>query len=163
MAQEIERKYLIHMPDLTGLPCERWDIEQIYLTSATGETRRIRKIVCAGSASYYFTHKQRVSAMTCIEDERAISQQEYNRLSAEADPGKRMIVKTRFRLPHEGHIVEIDIFPFWHDRALCEIELRDENEVCPLPDFVKLIREVTNDFRYKNTMLAVDPPMEALP
>lgn len=54
---EIERKYLIDLPDerfLAAQPdCAVWDIEQIYLLGEPGETRRIRRVVENGQTRCY--------------------------------------------------------------------------------------------------------------
>ena len=62
---EIERKYLIDLPDerfLAAQPdCAVWDIEQIYLLGEPGETRRIRRVVENGQTRCYQTTKRRVA------------------------------------------------------------------------------------------------------
>ena len=50
--------------------------------------------------------------------------------------------------------MEIDIYPFWDDRAVAEVEVGSEDEVVHLPDCIRVIREVTEDGRYKNASLA---------
>ena len=49
---------------------------------------------------------------------------------------------------------EIDIYPFWNDKAIMEIELRDENQEYVLPSNITVIKEVTDDDEYKNSSLA---------
>lgn len=55
---EIERKYLISMPDidrLLSVPfCRVLQIEQIYLLSDAGESSRIRRIEENGSFCYFY-------------------------------------------------------------------------------------------------------------
>ena len=47
-----------------------------------------------------------------------------------------------------------NLFPFWSDRALCEIELSHEHAPVTLPPALKVIREVTDDAAYSNAALA---------
>ena len=49
---------------------------------------------------------------------------------------------------------EIDVYPFWNDKAIIEIEQSDVNADIIFPDFVNVIREVTDDEAYKNLTLA---------
>lgn len=164
---EIERKYLIRYPDVALLRAqkgvEEWEITQIYLTvSGPGETRRIRQIVSGGEIRYYKTFKRRLSDLSCEEDEGEIDQMEYIRLSREQQPGCRPVGKTRYRIPYQGHTLEFDIYPFWDDRAILEIELEREDEGAALPDYVRIIRDVSADPAYKNRSLAervVDEPI----
>ena len=156
---EIERKYLIRYPDIRTLRAqkgvEQWEIVQIYLTvSGPGETRRIRQVVSGGEIKYYKTFKRRLTDLSSVEDEGEIDQLEYIHLSQEQQPGCKPLGKTRYRIPYEGHILEFDIYPFWEDRAILEIELEDENEGAAIPDYVHIIRDVSADPAYKNRSLA---------
>ena len=45
---------------------------------------------------------------------------------------------------------EIDVYPFANSTAICEIELADENETIIMPEFIKVLREVTNDKTFSN-------------
>ena len=156
---EIERKYLIRYPDIEMLKAQRgveqWEIVQIYLTvTAPGETRRIRQVVCNGEIRYYKTFKRRLSDVSCEEDEGEIDQLEYIRLSREGQPGCKPLGKTRYRIPYQGHVLEFDVYPFWTDRAIMEIELEREDEGVAIPDYVHIIRDVSADPAYKNRQLA---------
>jgi len=72
----------------------------------------------------------------------------------EADPSMHPIRKTRYCLTWDNQYFEIDVYPFWDDRAIVEIELRDENTPIRFPKALKVIREVTEDESYKNASLA---------
>lgn len=156
---EIERKYLIRYPDIKTLQTqkgvEQWEIVQIYLTvSGPGETRRIRQVVSGGEIKYYKTFKKHLTSLTNEEDEGEIDQLEYIHLCQEQQPGCKPVGKTRYRIPYEGHILEFDIYPFWNDRAILEIELEREDEGAAIPDYVQIIRDVSADPAYKNRSLA---------
>lgn len=163
---EIERKYLLHMPDVPALRamdgCQVWKIEQIYLLSAPGVTRRIRRVVEKGETRYYRTEKRRLSALSSDEREAQIDAAEYGELRLEADPALKVIEKTRLRIPFEGQVLEIDLYPFWQDRAILEIELAREDDPVYIPEWLRVAREVTDDKRYKNVRLAASVPQDAL-
>ena len=72
----------------------------------------------------------------------------------DADPEMHQIRKTRYCLTYENQYFEIDVYPFWKDRAIAEIELRDEETEVSFPKELKVIREVTEDENYKNAALA---------
>ena len=156
---EIERKYLIRYPDIKTLQTqkgvEQWEIVQIYLTvSGPGETRRIRQVVSGGEIKYYKTFKKHLTSLTNEEDEGEIDQLEYIHLCQEQQPGCKPLGKTRYRIPYQGHILEFDVYPFWTDRAILEIELESENEGAAIPEYVQIIRDVSDDLAYKNRSLA---------
>lgn len=155
---EIERKYLIEYPDtmlLDALPnCEKVDIIQTYLTSGPEEEVRIRQRGADGHYLYFETRKKKLSGLKRIEVERRLSKDEYLRRLMDADPGRRPIRKTRYCLADGSQYFEIDIYPFWTDQAIVEIELSDPEEEVRFPKILKLIREVTDDDSYKNASLA---------
>ena len=155
---EIERKFLIKYPDvhwLETLPnCRKVDIIQTYLTANKGDELRIRQRGENGSYIYYKTLKRRISDTTRTEIEQRLSQEDYLRLLMEADPTKRPIRKTRYCLTYDNQYFEIDVYPFWSDKAIVEIELSDENAEIHLPKELKIIKEVTDDPSYQNAALA---------
>jgi CYTH domain-containing protein len=155
---EIERKFLIEYPDLKWLEslpnCRKVEIIQTYLLSPEGEELRVRQRGENGSYLYYKTRKRRVSALERIELEERLTPDEYLRLLMEADPDKRPVRKTRYCLTWENRYYEIDVYPFWKDRAIVEIELRDADEEVRLPEKLKVIREVTDEERYRNAAIA---------
>ena len=154
---EIERKYLIAMPDPAFLRqhAEPSRIEQTYLLHEDPlVTARVRKRGRAGDWHYTHTEKLRVSDLRRVENEREIGEAEYCELLRRADPSRQTIAKTRWVLPWRGQLFEIDIFPFWDDRALMEIELTEENQAVELPPQIRVLREVTGDRRYTNSSLS---------
>ena len=140
MGLEIERKFLIKYPDVASLSGEVWEIEQTYLHAPRGETRRVRRIVCGGGTKYVFTEKRHVTDVTRIENERELGRAEYETLLAERDEDLRTIEKMRVRVPDGSHVWEVDLYPFWNDRAILEIELEGARHVKEkYPDAVLVI------------------------
>ena len=164
---EIERKFLIRMPDRAMLERESLRairIEQIYLLPRENSgSRRIRRSCADGEEKRYYTEKLFVTHRTRVEREREITPAEWDELAAQADPARRPIEKTRWVVPYAGHLLEIDVCPFWTDRAFCEAELSSEEETLALPDWLQVVREVTEDTRYNNSALALAVPQEELP
>ena len=155
---EIERKFLIEYPDLKALEampnCRKVEIIQTYLKSEGNEEVRIRQRGTNGHYMYYETRKRPVSSMKRIEIEKRLTQEEYLARLMEADPEKRPIRKDRYCLADGNQYFEIDVYPFWKDQAVLEIELTDPEEEIRFPKFLKLIREVTEDENYRNAALA---------
>ncbi len=155
---EIERKYLIAYPDegaLAALPQARMcEIVQTYLLSEKGELR-VRKWTENGTVTYISTYKEKTKGtLRRLEEEQNISEEEYNTLLESADPSMNPLHKRRYTIPYGAHTAEIDIYPFFTDRAILEIELPSEDTPVSLPPFVTIIREVTGEVEYKNPVLA---------
>ena len=66
-----------------------------------------------------------------------------------------VISKDRYCLAWQGKYFELDVYPFWRDKATLELELLSEDQEFELPDFVTLIRDVTTEKEYRNKRLAV--------
>ena len=155
---EIERKFLIEYPDLSALEklpnCQRVEIIQTYLNAPEGEETRVRQRGADGHYIYFQTTKKKISDVKRVEVERRLTQEAYLRLLMDADPSCRSIRKTRYCLTWENQYFEIDVYPFWKDKAIVEIELADETTEIRFPKLIHVIKEVTGDDSYKNASLA---------
>ena len=156
---EIERKFLIRKPDMAKM-IEKYsmnvtDILQTYLVSDKPDVeRRIRQRGSNGDYSFYYTEKKPVADGTREERERLITFKEYIDLMAEADTTKKQIKKTRHCFVYKDKYFELDVYPFWENEAILEIEVGDINEEFDIPEDIEVIKEVTNDKSYSNFGLA---------
>ena len=158
---EIERKFLIEYPNLEELEklpgCTRVEIIQTYLKPRNGCEVRVRQRGAGGHYIYFETMKKDVGEGSLgkrVEVERRLSQDEYLELLMEADTTKHSIRKTRYCLAYDRQYFEIDVYPFWNDRAILEIELHDLNDEIRFPPQVTILHEVTDDPSYRNSALA---------
>ena len=155
---ETERKFLIEYPDIkkleASLDCRRVEIIQTYLRSNENEEVRVRQRGEDGHFIYFKTTKRTINGIKRVEIEQRLTKDEYLSLLMDSDTSKRQIRKNRYCLMYENQYFEIDVYPFWDDKAIMEIELRDENQPVNFPKFIKVIKEVTDDPLYKNSALA---------
>lgn len=155
---EIERKYLIEYPDIKALEalpnCKKVEIIQTYLKSPEGDEIRIRQRGSKGNYIYFETRKRTISGLKRVEVERRLTKDEYLERLMDADPTRKPIRKDRYCLADGNQYFEIDVYPFWTDQAIMEIELSNPNEEIRFPDIIKVLREVTEDEQYKNASLA---------
>lgn len=149
---EIERKFLIKRPDTDFLAsqklCKASDIAQCYINQPS--PFRVRKRGLDGNYIYIRTEKKKVSELVRIEIENYITEAEYEKTIK----NQQVLYKTRYLYIYKNQYFEIDVFPFWQDMALLEIELKSENEPYELPPFISVIKEVTADNYYKNKQIA---------
>ena len=155
---EIERKFLIEYPDvewLKSLPnCQQVEIIQTYLRSDTDDEIRVRQRGLNGNFTYTKTIKRKVSDIKRVEIEKRLTKDEYLSLLMQADTTRHQIRKTRYCVSYDNCYLELDVYPFWNDKAILEIELAHEDDPISIPDNIKIIKEVTNDDSYKNASLA---------
>ncbi len=155
---EIERKFLIKKPDTEFLSqlrnCKRVQIVQTYLVSDGDNEVRVRQRGEEGSYIYTLTQKKRLTPMKRVEIEQRITEKQYLNYLNNADTNLRQIRKDRYCLVENGKYFEIDIYPFAIKTAIMEVELSNENEEVVLPEFIEVIKEVTDDEKYSNFSLA---------
>ncbi len=163
MPLEIEYKFLIEIPDLKVLSAQP-DFREKHLTQMYLElpselnevsTRcRIRRVEEQGKISFRKTFKRSLSDLTRVEIEEEISLEEYTLLSRYILEGTAPIEKTRLTFSYEGFTLEVDIFPFWQDKAFLEIEVESESINPPIPSFIKIIEDVSTNKAYRNFNLS---------
>lgn len=155
---EIERKFLIEYPDLNEIKkikaCRRVPIMQAYLTTPQNGNFRIRKRGEGDRAVYIKTVKIKINDIKHIEIENYISEKEFCENLAHKEYVTGVISKDRYCIVYNNTYYELDIYPFWNDKATLEIELLSEKQNYQLPPFVKLIREVSFEPEYRNFALA---------
>lgn len=154
---QIQRKFLIQMPKSYlnfSVPITSVDIVQTYLKSNGNIERRIRQRGQNGSFSYYYSEKEELDNFARKSYEKKISQKDYISYLAEMDNSIHPIVKKRLCFVYNSQYFAIDIFNFSDNLALMEIELTPQNSSVDIPDFINVIKEVTNDTLYRNFILA---------
>ena len=157
-APEIKRRWLIAYPDfarLESLPgCRKADMVQTWLLSRRGEELWLRERRAEDNSFYYKTYRRRAPDDTHIEVEEPLSREEYGDLLLEADPARRPLRRTRYSFTYEGRYFEVDVYPFWDDRALLQVELREKDETVCFPPELTLLKDVTGDESYQSAALA---------
>ena len=151
MAQEIERKFLV-IGEYKSLAFAKSRIVQGYISSARGRTVRIRIRDDKG----YLTIKgaSNASGTSRYEWEKELSLPEAEEPMKLCEPG--IIDKTRYLVPYEGHMFEVDEFYGENEGlVLAEVELESADEPFACPSF--LGREVTGDRRFYNSCMRVHP------
>ena len=160
---ETEYKFLIRYPDIKMLEAQPeykcCELLQLYLNIPEGIMNesgrlRIRKVKTEKDTSYIKTFKRKLTEMTRIEIEEEITEKEFRDLSRYITEGYSPISKIRHSFCLQGFTYEVDVFPFWDDRAYLEIEVESEDIKPPIPDFITIIKDVTFDKRYRNSALA---------
>jgi len=152
---EIERKYLLPGPPPAAVleSATAYEIEQTYLTAATG-ARRVRRRVGADGERFWLTEKHAISGIARTEDERELSADEYRSLLQEADPRSGTVRKTRHVIGHGEQEIELDIFEAPPGLVLLEVELGSEDEAVDLPAWAAGAVDVSEDGAYTNVEIA---------
>lgn len=154
---EIERTFLMEPLDISAhVPIyQSVDIEQMYLMNTKpNEELRVRKRGRDGAFAFYRTVKYVIGDGERVEIEYQIGDSEYRWSTQFQLPGTRIIRKTRTCFVYGDQYFEYDRFLDPPGIHKLEIELTDRNDSLVLPDFIRVIREVTGEKAYTNAELA---------
>lgn len=150
---EIERKYLV-APSLDyasiPFPYQVTDIQQAYLPHGYRIRRRSEQSV----STYTKTYKTDTDNPAIrFEKEEMISARTYRELMLTRLQDIPILHKTRICFVYKEQYFELDIFRD-KDLIMLEIELTEEQKVVHLPEWLPIIREVTNDRSFRNEEIA---------
>lgn len=157
---EIFNKYLVEINDEVinkvkeATNCINVHIVQHYLKSTSDIERRIRKRVKNNSALYYYSEAQTLSSKERIKTDKILSEREYFNLMREVNPELSVIDKERYSFIYNNHFFKLDIFDFDKSKGLLSIQVPDEQDNYQLPDYINVVKDVTNNRDYKNYYLA---------
>ena len=124
-----------------------------------GRSPRIRSCYEIGLGGpvnrYYFTRKKQVSFGVSQEEEKEITFKSFNNYLKRVDSKKKVIEKTRYYIPWDGNVFELDIFHGFNEGLIMlEVELSDINEKFQMPRHFRKYTDVTHDKSYSNKSLA---------
>lgn len=145
--KEIERKFRVINSNYKKLAVSELKISQWYINR--DKLRVVRVRICGDKAM--LTVKGKTEGISRNEFEYEIPISDAIEMKSLAD-GK-VIEKTRFIVPFDGKLWEVDEFHGSHEGlVIAEIELNSPDEEIKLPDFIG--EEVSNNPRYFNSSLA---------
>lgn len=151
--EEIERKWLISANDI---PYNLQDgVEQKIIQTYLNFSPEIRVRNINNGEKYILTIKSNMSVdgLTRDEKEYYISKNEYDNLLKKQEGNT--ITKTRYQIYDKGYIMEIDIFENQlQGLAYMEVEFETEEKARAFETPSWVIKDVTDDIRYKNGYLA---------
>ena len=149
---EIERKFLVTNRDFITQSNASFRIVQGYLNSNPERTVRVR--IKGNKGFLTIKRKGNESGLTRFEWEKEIAVSEAEALLQLCEKG--VIDKTRYNVPFENHLFEVDVF-FGENEGLivAEIELQSETEAFAKPNW--LGEEVTSEEKYYNAYLSQYP------
>ncbi len=156
MATEIERKFLVKSDAWRSAATSSSRFLQAYIAAGNDRSVRVRIM------------DQKKARLTIKIGKQLIARAEYE-YDIPLDDAEELaqsaigviLEKTRFNVPYEGHIWEVDVYAGRYEGlVVAEVELDDENISPALPDWIG--REVTGDRRYSNAVMAENDLSEEL-
>lgn len=151
MGVEIEKKFLIKKDLWEKVKADGTLYRQGYMLKDADKTIRIRTIE---NDNGYITIKGKTKGFSRPEYEYSIPLQEAEELLEKFC--EAIVEKKRYKVKVAGKLWEVDEFLGDNEGLLlAELELKNETETFDLPEWID--KEVTNDQRYYNSQLSVNP------
>jgi adenylate cyclase len=149
MAKEIERKFLVSGQRWRTFADEGIAIRQAYIVAQDDRSLRVRIF---GDGKARITLKIGHAVLVRDEYEYDIDRDEAEDMLRHAIGN--VIEKVRYKVAHEGHVWEIDVYGGAHKGlVIAEVELASIHEEPDLPNWVG--REVTGESQYSNQSMAL--------
>jgi adenylate cyclase len=146
---EIERKFLVLNHAFEAEASAKHEVTQGYLSRVPERTVRVR--IIGQKAFITIKGVSNESGLSRFEWEKEIDTTEAKELLGLCE--KPIIAKTRYIVPYQKHIFEVDVFSGANKGlVLAEIELETETTFFEKPSW--LGKEVTGDKRYYNAFLS---------
>ena len=151
----IKRKFLADFVDpkiIAAIPgVKKTEILQTYLHSDSPDDEiRLRMLKTDGNYQYVQIVKHRIEEDAFIERERVINAREYLTLLRYEDLNMYSLYKARFTFNYEGQYTEVDYVADWSDKIMVKVKVNDHHGELVFPEMIKIIKEVTDDPKYKN-------------
>ena len=152
-------KYLVEVNDelLNKIKYEQnystMHIEQHYLTSTNGFERRIRKRTRNGNELFSYSEAKCISTNERIKSDKVLSSRQYYDYSAEIDHNLKPINKDRYSFIKDDLFFKLDVFDFDSTKGILSVQVAEGDKV-EVPNYFKVVKDVTSDENYKNYYLA---------
>lgn len=155
-----QRKYIVDLSTLNNGLIDINNIttvfiEQIYLESLNDNyEKRLRKRTINGVSTYYFTsQKKECNGSSLIITDKKITEKEYYNFM-ETSSVKKRLTKIRKTFSYDKNYYRLDTF----ENGLCILEVEEniDPSVVKLPDFINIIKDVTDDENYRNLNIATE-------
>ena len=157
---EVFNKYLIDVNDEVIAEMSKKQnyvhshIIQHYLESRNGMERRIRQRERNGSLLYTYSEANYLSTNERIKTDRVLSERQYYDYMNDVDKNLNVIDKQRYSFIEDNRFYKLDVFDFDTSKGILSVQLPKEAVNVKLPEFVNVVKDVTDDINYKNYYLA---------
>lgn len=128
-------------------------IVQHYLLSDNGFERRIRRRDRDGDVLYSYSEANYLSTNERIKVDRVLTERQYNDYQHQVDKSLNVTDKMRYAFINNDSFFKLDVFDFDTSKGILSTESGADDTV-KLPDYIKVIKDVTGDVNYKNYHLA---------
>lgn len=129
-------------------------IVQHYLISDNGNERRIRRRERDNDVLYSYSEANYLSTNERIKVDRVLTERQYKDYSHQIDKNLNPTDKMRYAFINNDSFFKLDVFNFDTTKGILSTESRVGEDEPKLPEYIKVIKDVTGDVNFKNYYLA---------
>lgn len=153
-------KYLIEVDDELLERLKKEDnystshIVQHYLTGDGTHERRIRRRERNGDVMFVYSESNYISGNERIKVDRVLTERQYKDYGFQIDPDLNVTDKMRYSFINDDSFYKLDVYDFDQTKGILSTETRTDETEAKVPEYVRVIKDVTGDKNYKNYYLA---------
>ena len=129
-------------------------IVQHYLRSENGYERRVRSRQSDDTVMYTYSEANYLNTNERIKTDSVITERQYKDYLHQADKDLNVLDKMRYSFIDDDLFYKLDVFNFDTTKGILSIDVPSDGRPIRIPDYVKVIKDVTGDINYKNYYLA---------
>ncbi len=129
-------------------------IIQHYLRPENGHERRIRSRQTGDVVMYSYSDAKYLSTNERIKTDSVLTQRQYNDYLSQVDKNLNVLDKTRYSFIDGDSIYKVEVFDFDKTKGILAVEIPVDGTEVRIPEYIKVIKDVTDDVNFKNYYLA---------
>lgn len=129
-------------------------ILQHYLKPGDGHERRIRMRQTGDVIMYTYSDAKYLSNNERIKTDRVLTEKQYKDYFIQVDKNLNVLDKMRYSFIAGNEFFKVEVFDFDKTKGILSVDVPVDGHEVKIPDYIKIIKDVTNDMAYKNYYLA---------
>lgn len=129
-------------------------IVQHYLNAENGYQRWIRSRTSNEITMYSYSEANYLQNNERIKVDKVLTEKQYKDYLRQVDPHLDGLDKTRYSFICNGLFFKLDVFSFDTSKGILAVDVPADGQEIEIPDYIEVIKNVTDDLSYKNYYLA---------
>ena len=103
---------------------------------------------------YSYSEANYLSSNERIKKDRILTEKQYNDYLNQIDTDLNVLDKMRYSFINDGMFYKLDVFDFDQSKGVLAVDVPLDGSDVKIPDYIRVIKDVTDDLNYKNYYLA---------
>ncbi|MBO7697478.1 MAG: hypothetical protein J6S38_00425, partial [Erysipelotrichaceae bacterium] len=125
-----------------------------YLRPENGHERRIRMRKTGDVVMYSYSDAKYLSTNERIKTDSVLTERQYNEYFMQVDKNLNVLDKMRYSFIDDDSFYKVEVFDFDKTKGILAVDVPLDGSEIKIPDYIHVIRDVTDDVNFKNYYLA---------